>query len=253
MTNFDARSRHSQIIDEIRAKIVQGDWPPGYQLDRETDLAPQYGVSRMTMNKALAQLVQEGFIVRKKRSGTFVAKARTQSAVLEINVVADEVAALGKRYRWRLLEAETRKLGPSDLRLLGVRRKSLSEKALVLKGVHFADDEPFCLENRAISLAAAPGAATVDFSHDVPGSWLLQSMPWTTARHSVRAINLAGSDARLLDHAVGAACLEILRKTEIGGKWVTFARLLYPGEAYQLTAEFEPRGDGVKSQDGSRD
>ena len=217
--------------------------PPGYQFTKETELAKHYGVSRMTMNKALTQLAQEGFIIRKKRRGTFVAEARRQSAVLEINIPGDEVAALGKRYDWRLTRAEMRQLGPGDLRLLGVRRGSVPEPALVLQGVHLADDAPFCFETRAINLSSTPEAASVDFAVEVPGSWLLRSMPWTTARHAVRAINAGGSDARVLDLAVGEACLEILRKTEIVEGWVTYARLLYPGDAYQLTAEFEPRAD----------
>lgn len=246
MTKSDARPRHSQILDEIRALIVEGHWPPGHRLARETELAEQYGVSRMTMNKALTQLAQEGFLIRRKRRGTVVAEARSQSAVLEINIVADEVAALGKRYAWQLLESETRTLAPFELRLLGAQPGSVRDRVLVLQGLHYADDAPFCLETRAINLAAAPDAETVDFTVDVPGNWLLRSLPWTTARHSVRAINVTGDDARLLDHAAGTACLEILRKTEIGDTWVTHARLIYPGETYQLTAEFEPRADAVK-------
>ena len=67
-------------------------------------------------------------------------------------------------------------------------------------------------------------------------------MPWTTARHSIRAVNTSVAEAKLLQLPVGAACLEVLRKTEMQGAWVTFARLLYPGEAHQLTAEFELHG-----------
>lgn len=240
MAKTETRTRHTQITNEIRSRIVDGDWPPGHQLAKETDLAEQYGVSRMTMNKALTQLAQEGFVIRKKRRGTVVAEPRMQAAVLNINIVADEVAALGKRYEWRLLKAETRKLAPSDLRHLGVQRPSLSEPSLVLQGVHYADDEPFCLEARAINLISAPSAKSVDFALEVPGSWLLRSLPWTSARHALRAVNVIGDDAKLLDHAVGTACLEVLRKTEVRGNWVTYARLLYPGDTYQLIAEFGP-------------
>ena len=242
-------TRHTQITNEIRSRIVDGDWPPGHQLAKETDLAQQFGVSRMTMNKALTQLAHEGFVVRKKRRGTVVAAQRTQAAVLNINIVADEVAALGRRYDWRLLAAETRGLDLADLRNLGAPRASLCEAAVVLQGVHYADGDPFCLEARAINLAAAPSAGTVDFAVEVPGSWLMQSLPWTTARHAVRAVNVTGEDARLLDHAEGAACLEVLRKTQIGGNWVTYARLLYPGDTYQLIAEFGPDAGGQPSAD----
>lgn len=233
---------HNRILEDIRRKIVDGAWKPGQQLDKETDLAAQYGVSRMTMNKVMTQLAQDGYVVRRKRSGTSVAKARTQSAVMAISNIADEVANLDRAYSWRLLDRETRHLAQSDLRLLGVRRPALPEEATVLHGLHFADGEPFCLEARAINLSVVPQARGMDFATVVPGSWLLDTMPWSTARHSVRAVNASVRDAKLLELPVGAACLEVLRKTEMEGEWVTFARLLYPGEAHQLTAEFELRG-----------
>lgn len=237
-----AEPLHSQILEDIRGKIVGGQWKPGRQLDKETDLALQYGVSRMTMNKVLTRLAQDGYVIRRKRSGTFVAKARTQSAVMAISNIADEVAELGRAYSWQLLHREERHLAQADLRLLGVRRPAIEENALCLQGLHFADAEPFCLENRAINLSAVPQAQAMDFATVVPGIWLLDTMPWTTARHSIRAVNTSVAEAKLLQLPVGAACLEVLRKTEMQGAWVTFARLLYPGEAHQLTAEFELHG-----------
>jgi GntR family transcriptional regulator, histidine utilization repressor len=113
--------------------------------------------------------------------------------------------------------------------------------ALVLEGTHFARDEPFCLELRAINLATVSGAEQQEFSRVVPGQWLLKSMPFSAATHRIRAINVAGRDARLLDVALGTACLEILRKTWIEQAWVTHVRLLYPGEFHQLVADFAPR------------
>jgi GntR family transcriptional regulator, histidine utilization repressor len=45
----------------------------------------------------------------------------------------------------------------------------------------------------------------------------------------------------LLELPVGAACLEVQRRTQIEADWVTCARLLYPGEAHQLIAEFDSK------------
>lgn len=209
-------------------------------------MAQSYGVSRMTMNKALTQLAQEGYLIRRKRSGTFVAHARAQSAVLEINNIANEVSRLGREYCWKLLLCERRRLQQSDLRLLGVIDGDLAKSTgdvVFLQGVHFSGSDPFCLETRAINLDSVPSAISRDFSKEVPGIWLLNSMPWSTARHVIRAVNAIGRDANLLDLPLGTACLEMLRETGSGGKWVTFARLLYPGEAHQLVAEFDPRGN----------
>ena len=242
-----ADTLHARIIDEFRRQIVDGTWPPGHPLPKETELAAQHGVSRMTMNKALTQLAQDGYVVRRKRSGTFVAEARAQSAIMEISNIAEEVAAQGHAHRWQLLTRERRHLAPADLHLLGVQRPRLDDQVLYLQGLHFSDGRPFCLETRAINLTAVPEAADQDFAAEPPGNWLLRAMPWTTARHQVRAVNVAGREAKLLDLAMGAACLDILRKTGIAGMWVTYARLLYPGEAHQLVAEFEPRAPGARS------
>lgn len=237
-----AEPLYSQILEDIRGKIMGGLWRPGRQLDKETDLALQYGVSRMTMNKVLTRLAQDGYVIRRRRSGTFVAKARTQSAVVAISNIADEVAELGRAYSWQLLSREERHLVQTDLRLLGVRRPAIEGNAPSIQGLHLADAEPFCLESRVINLAAVPQAQSMDFSATVPGMWLLETMPWTTACHSIRAVNTSVQEAKLLELPVGAACLEVLRRTEMQSTWVTFARLLYPGEVHQLTAEFELHG-----------
>lgn len=238
--NRASGSHHSRIIAALRQSILDGSLPPGRQLPRETELAGQYGVSRMTMNKALTQLTSEGFLVRRKRSGTFVAQPRGQAAVMEINDIEQEVAELGFAYAWRLNAIETRSLTEAERSILDMAPEP-GGRTLVLEGLHMARGEPFCLELRAINPDAVPAALEQDFNRVVPGQWLLRSMPFSAANHRVRAINAAGRDARLLDVALGTACLEILRKTWIEQTWVTHVRLLYSGELHQLVADFAQR------------
>jgi GntR family transcriptional regulator, histidine utilization repressor len=236
-----ANTLHARIIRDIRQKIVDGHWAPGYQLAVETDLANSYGVSRMTMNKALTQLSSEGYLVRRKRSGTFVAQPRAQTAIMAINDISEEVAALGLEYGWQLKRRELRKLDDADCRLLDVPGAGVEGEVLYLHGIHLANEEPFCLETRIIDVKVVPDALSQDFASIVPGQWLLHTIPWSTASHKIRAVNIIGQDAKALELPVGAACLEILRKTEIHHHWVTRVRLVYPGEAHQLVANFEPR------------
>ena len=233
-------THHARITEELRRKIVDGDWPPGHQLARETELADSYGVSRMTMNKALTRLAAEGFLIRRKRSGTFVAQPRAQSAVMEIGDIQREVTAQGLRHDWRLTLSALRPPSEAERHLLDLPEAGASGDLLVLEGVHLAQGAPFCLETRVIDPVIVPKAADQDFAAMAPGQWLLGSMPWSAATHRVRAVNASGADARKLALPAGTACLEILRKTRIEGDWVTHVRLLYPGEAHQLVAEFAP-------------
>lgn len=244
MTSAQTGSLHCQILHKITRKIVEGTWPPGHLLPKETEMAKQYGVSRMTMNKVLTQLAQEGYVHRRKRIGTLVAQPRVQSAVLAINNIQEEVSALGRRYRWELLSTELRVPNVQDQRQLDLDVDEDGRECLFLQGLHYSNDEPFSLETRAINLALVKDARTADFTQNVPSNWLLENMPWTNARHHVRALNVSGRDAKLLELPVGAACLEILRKTQIEANWVTYVRLLYPGEAHQLVANFEGRMSG---------
>ena len=233
-------THHARITEELRRKIIEGDWPPGHQLAKETELAGAYGVSRMTMNKALTQLTAEGFLLRRKRSGTFVAQPRAQSAVMEIGDIQREVTAQGLHHDWRLTLSALRPTPEAERRLLDLPEDGAARDLLVLDGVHLAQGAPFCLETRVIDPQVVPAACDQDFGATAPGQWLLGSMPWSAATHRVRAVNANGQDARKLALPVGTACLEILRKTRIEGDWVTHVRLLYPGEAHQLVAEFAP-------------
>ncbi|GHG86281.1 UTRA domain-containing protein [Pseudodonghicola xiamenensis] len=235
-----ADTHHARILEDLRQKIVEGVWQPGYHLAKETELAESYGVSRMTMNKVLTQLAQEGFLIRRKRRGTFVAQPRAQSAVMEINDIEEEVQALGLPYDWKLLQCETRTVSELERRSLDVPSSEDIANVLYIQGLHLARQEPFCLETRIINLNVVTAAQGEDFSRQSPGIWLLKSMPWSKASHKVRAINASGRDAKLLELPVGGAGLEILRKTKVGQDWVTYVRLLYPGEMHQLVAEFEP-------------
>src|SRR5579875_2340885 len=125
---------HARITDDMRHHILKGDWQPGRPLPRETDLAEAYGVSRMTMNKVLTQLSKEGLLVRRKRSGTFVAQPRAQSAVMEINDIAQEVAALGMSYEWRPFETQLRAVSDSKFRLLELGAEVAAHEILFVSG-----------------------------------------------------------------------------------------------------------------------
>lgn len=232
-------TRHAHIVGDIRSRIVDGSWPPGFQLPVETDLAERYGVSRMTMNKALAQLAREGFLIRRKRSGTQVAQPRAQSVVMAIADIRDEVRTSGRDHGFRLIERRMRPGTQEDALLLGDAVGSAD--VLWLEGLHLADDRPFCLETRIINPSVAEGAAEQDFAALAPGAWLLDTIPWTVASHRVRAVNASAADARLLELAVGEACLEIVRRTHVASDWVTGVRLLYPGSGHQLVANFGPQ------------
>ncbi|MDO8883469.1 MAG: UTRA domain-containing protein [Pseudotabrizicola sp.] len=235
---MDSRTtHHDRILADLRDKITGGDWPPGFQLPFETVLAEQHGVSRMTMNKVLAQLTREGYLLRRKKLGTFVAQPMAQAAVMAITDIEAEVKALGLPWRFALTVRDLR--APLAAECISAR---ITDPApvLALQGVHFAGEQPFCHEARIINPAAAPGALSQDFRSLAPGQWLLREIPWTSAEHRIRAINATPAIARALALSPGEACLDVTRRTEAAGQWVTLVTQTYPGTRHELVSRFTP-------------
>jgi len=234
----DSRTtHHDRILADLRDKITGGDWPPGFQLPFETQLAEQHGVSRMTMNKVLGQLTREGFLVRRKKLGTFVAQPMAQAAVMAITDIEAEVRALGLEWRFDLTLRDLRPPRPDEIQ---TARIDSTTPVLALQGLHYAGDQPFCHESRIINPVSAPAALVQDFRTIAPGQWLLREIPWTSADHRIRAINAPTPIARALALPAGEACLEVTRRTESAGHWVTLVTQTYPGARHQLVSRFTP-------------
>lgn len=233
-------SLHQRILEDIRARIVSGGWPPGFRIPFEHELTAEYGCSRMTVNKALSQLAKEGLIERRRRSGSFVARPRTQAAILDIHDIKGEVEGLGLPYSYSIGARQRRKATREDR-----ERLDLDEAGPVLHLAcrHFAGDRPFCHEDRVINLGAVPDAEHEPFHALAPGSWLIARVPWSAAEHVISATGADAATARMLDVDPGSACLVIERRTWSAGRPITHVRLTYPGGSHRLVARFAPPTD----------
>ena len=198
------------------------------------ELAAQYDCSRMTVNKALSQLAKSGLIERRKRSGSFVTQPHAQSAVLEIRDIKAEVQSLGLAYDYELLKREQRRADGEERERLELKAGSI---VLALQCRHFAGHTPFSYEERVINLAEA---ATQAFDKSAPGPWLLERVPWSAAEHRIRAVGADAHMAGVLEIPEGAACLRVERRTRMNGVYVTLVQLTYPGQAFELVANFAP-------------
>lgn len=235
--NDASTTLHQRIRGEIEDLIRSGAWAPGRKVPSEAELMAQFGCSRMTVNKAMSQLAQAGLIDRRRRAGSFVARPRVHSTVLDIPDIQAQILARGETYRFDLLDQRRRKARAGDAEEAAL---AAGGALLALRGLHVAAGRPFALEERLVSLAAVPEAADADFAAEPPGAWLLHHVPWTEAENHISAVGADAAAADLLAVAVGTALLAVERRTWRAGKPVTWVRQLFPGEAYDLVARFGP-------------
>jgi GntR family transcriptional regulator, histidine utilization repressor len=233
---------YRRIRFDIEQKILSGHWPPGHRIPFEHELVHSYNCSRMTVNKVLSGLAAAGLIERRRRTGSVVAWPRTEAAVLHIADIKAEVEGRGQIYGYELLSHERRWAAKAELKRLQSRKRL---KVLALRCRHFAQGLPLALEERLLNIDAVPQALEQDFSKTGPGTWLLTHIPWNEAENRISACRAAPDEARALDLQPGAACLVVERCTWRSGGIITWVRLTFPADLYQLVARFTPAQDDV--------
>ncbi|MBS0367066.1 MAG: UTRA domain-containing protein [Proteobacteria bacterium] len=226
-----------QIRRALITPIVTGAWPPGTRIPTEASLSRGYGASRMTVMRAMQTLVSDGLVQRRRGIGTVVTESPLERPVFEIWDIADIVTRSGNTYQYRLLEY--RRLGnePERRQLLGVSSRT---PALWVRCLHLCNRKPFQLEERVISVDAAPGVTRQSFSRQGPARWLLTHVPWTDAEHKISAQEAAAEIAACLQVREQSACLVVERRTWNHGVPVTYASLSHPGGSHHLLGHFRP-------------
>lgn len=243
MKKQNTKTLNHQIFNDIQNNIISGIWPPGYRLPFEIDLAKQYGCSRMTVNKVMIQLVSNGMIERKRKSGSFVRFPSSQSAILPINEISTEVEAMGLKYNWKIIDCKKHTSNEVDSKRLNVKKNTAILSVICL---HFANDKPFCLEQRIININAVKNVEGADFTKIPPGNWLVEMVPWSSAQNRISAISADGHISKSLEISEHFACLLVERLTRNNLETITYVRLIYSGKQHSIVALFE-QGNALTS------
>src|SRR4051812_48266407 len=94
---------YTQLEDALRERIARGDWGAGDALPTEPLLGEEYGVSRITVRRALDSLAQRGLIRRRHGIGTFVADRKPGVRTVHLTGSLDDYLAGEERYELRIL------------------------------------------------------------------------------------------------------------------------------------------------------
>ena len=92
------------VRDEVKRRIESRVWPQGSLLPTETQLAEEFNCARATVNRALRELADQGFVERKRKSGTRVKKEPSKHARLELSLARQMIENQNAAYRYALVE-----------------------------------------------------------------------------------------------------------------------------------------------------
>jgi len=234
-----AKPRYQQLKDLIIGRISSGELRPQDRVPSENDLVEAMNVSRMTANRAMRELTDEGYVRRVAGRGTFVADFRARSHVLEVHNIADEIQRRGHVHTSEVIRQSRQHARGEIAKALHVEQ-GIDVFHLLL--VHFENGLPIQVEDRHVLADFAPDCLEQDFRHVTPSAYLTAISPLQEAEQVVRAALPNAAVRKRLQMADKEPGLVVIRRTWSRGRPVTFARLHHPGSRYELTGHYTPPG-----------
>lgn len=237
---FSAHASHAPYVrvkQHLKDGLAAGRWPPGALMPSEAELVAEFGVSRMTVSRALRELQAEGMVSRTQGVGTFAAPLHRVSSTLTIRDLHEEIESRGHRHHAvvHVLRAER---APAPL----AQQLALATGARVFHSliVHHENGMPLQCEDRYVNPACCPGYLEADFSATTPTQLLFETTALWRAQYAIEAAVPTAEEARLLGIDAREACLVVTRRTFTRDAPITIARLVHPGTRYLLQGEFQP-------------
>lgn len=228
MTN---EPKFALIKHYITEQISAGIWKEDQRVPSENELAEQFNVSRMTARRALSELTDSGVLTRSQGLGTFVASLKSQSSMLEIKNIADEVRERNGEYSCEIIALEEIAAMAPIAIALGVEIDSPVYRSVI---VHHENAQSLQAEERFVSPRLAPDYLQQDFTTLTPHEYLSQVAPLTEARHTVEAVMPSQEVCQWLNLYNEEPCLQMIRRTWSSSGIVSFTRLISPGSKYRL-------------------
>ena len=226
-----------QVKRHILDNICSGKWAASARVPSESEIVKSFGISRMTANRALRELRDEGVLVRVAGVGSFVADQQSRAHPLEVRGIAEEIRRRGNRHRADVIALERVR---ADAHLAEDFRVAEGTELFVSVIVHFENERPVQLEDRHVLPKLAPDYLAVDFTTTTPYDHLVKVAPLHEAEHVLRAVMPDDRTRDLLDMQRNEPCLLMIRRTWTAGEIASVARLHYPSSRYELSGRFRP-------------
>jgi GntR family transcriptional regulator len=223
---------YQQLQRKLRAAIESRVLGADDALPAERELAEELAVSRITVRKAIDGLVEEGLLVRRQGSGTFVSN-RVEKNFSKLTSFSEDMRARGRKPHSVWLNRAAGTVTPEESLTL---RSSPGTPVYRFNRLRFADDAPMALEYATVLASCLPSVDAVESS-------LYAALERTGHRpvralQRLRAVLLTAEQAELLKAQEKDAGLLVAR---VGfakdGRAVEFSQSFYRGEIYDFVAE----------------
>lgn len=223
---------YRQVQSAIRHAIARRALKPDDALPPERELAELFGISRITVRKAISGLVSEGVLDTHHGSGNFV-RTKVEKNFAQLTSFSEEMASRGMNASSRWISRSEGKVQPEEALTL---RASPGTVVFRFKRLRLADDSPMSIEHTTILAECLPSINAVEHS--------LYAALRKTGNRPVRALQrlsaliLNEEQAGMLGARAGDAGL-LVERVGFNSKGVTieYSKSWYRGDTYYFVAE----------------
>ncbi|WP_210317695.1 GntR family transcriptional regulator [Salinarimonas ramus] len=244
MSGGDPWPKHHQLYLVLRQQIREGAFDGGVPLPSEHKLGGEFGVSRITVRRAMERLEQEGFVERHRGRGTFVRDGAAISPVqASISGSVENLVAMGLETQVRVMGVDYVPPPPAVARQLGLAAGAPCQRAVRVRAL---DGRPF---SHLTTYVPEEIGRTFDVD-DLARTPLLiliaqAGRPIARAAQSVSATLATPEIARALDIDPGEALLAIRRVVrDVDGRAVEVMHGLYRPDTYEHEMALERTNEG---------
>lgn len=224
---------YSQLKELLRARILDGAYPPLSRMPSESELGKAFGVSRITVRQALGDLQKEGLIFKIHGKGTFVAKPKAFQNIGTLQGLAESMTQMGYEVINRVRSFKQVPASP-----VVAERLKVEEGAPVteIKRVRLINREPVSLEVTYLPAAVGERLEKADLAtRDI--FLVLENdcgIPLGHADLAIDAVLANGDLIQALQVEEGAPIMRIERLTHAADDTpLDFEYLYYRGDAFQ--------------------
>lgn len=158
-----SEAKYKKIETILKERIINHTYPLNTLLPKEIELAKEFKTSRPTVNHAIHNLVQQGFLEQRKRLGTIVKRNKIQQEFIQvIQSYNQEMDAKGLKAKTKVLSFK--EIAPT-LEVQTALKLSPSETVFKLDRLRYANEVPVVRVITYIPTHLAPDLIKIDFNH----------------------------------------------------------------------------------------
>jgi GntR family transcriptional regulator len=221
---------YSRVETVLAGEIADGALKVGDQLPTEDDLIARFEVSRITVRRAIQNLVRRGLVEIRRGKGTFVAEPKITQELTELSGFVEDMHALGRKPTARVIGKE---VVTADTTVAGHLGLTKGERVVRIRRVRLADGVPLSFDETYLPLKIGKKIITNNLKVEPIFSLLERKygVPLIEAEYKLEAVAAEGEVAAALRVKQGSPVFRIERTSySTGNLPVDYEKLYYRGD-----------------------